>query len=121
MATEAGLDVGQGGMALIKTHPDYMSFGPGDRRVDRYPVELYTDFLDYVLTRYRDDFWLAHPSEIASYWRSLEPRAEHANTIPAASTLCASCRDAHAAGLLREYPPASLVTNTPLNLAVSIR
>jgi glycosyltransferase involved in cell wall biosynthesis len=98
----------KGGMALIKTHPDYMEFGAGDRQMDRYPVELYTEFLDYIQSGYGGQFWLAHPSEVARYWRGLRlPFIGSANTIPASSTFCASCRQAHAEGWLNYYPQAT--------------
>lgn len=94
-----------GGMALIKTHPDYMTFRTDDKRMDRYPVELYTDFLDYVRARYGDQFWLAHPSAVAQYWRGLRPAGVgHVNPIMSQPTFCDSCRRAHAEGWLSQYP-----------------
>jgi hypothetical protein len=95
--------VQNGGMALIKVHPDYMAFGPNDTRSDRYPAEFYTDFLDYLDSRYRGEFWLAHPSEVARYWRGLQ-QEQGANGISASKTFCSSCQRAHAAGWLSEYP-----------------
>lgn len=95
----------KGGMALIKTHPDYMAFRGKDERMDRYPVELYTDFLDYARTRYGGEYWLAQPSEVSHYWRGLQPPAvAGANTILAAETFCASCKRAQAKGWLSHYP-----------------
>ena len=61
----------RGGMALIKTHPDYMVFPGGRKRIDGYPVELYSDFLKYLRERYGDEAWFAQPSEVAAYWRRL--------------------------------------------------
>jgi hypothetical protein len=96
----------RGGMALIKTHPDYMVFSNERKPVDGYPVELYTDLLDYLGERYGDEAWFAQPSEVARYWRGLRPAdGESANTIAWRETLCASCRRAHAAGWLREFRP----------------
>jgi glycosyltransferase involved in cell wall biosynthesis len=94
----------KGGMALIKTHPDYMAFETGDTGIDRYPIELYTSFLDYIQSRYAGQFWLAHPSEVARYWRGLRRLGVGgSNPIAAPSTLCASCRQAHAEGWLTHY------------------
>lgn len=55
-----------GGMALVITHPDYMSFDgkPTDRE---YPVELYERLLKYVMTRYQDTCWFALPREVAVF------------------------------------------------------
>jgi hypothetical protein len=103
----------KGGMALIKTHPDYMAFSAKDRHIDRYPVEHYTDFLDYVQSRYKDEFWLASPSAVASYWRGLRPEeGSHGNKLATAETLCPSCRRACAEGLLSDYPRRAVAPQT---------
>jgi glycosyltransferase involved in cell wall biosynthesis len=95
----------KGGMVLLKSHPDYMAFGSADERKTRYPIELYTDFLDYIKDRYAGQFWLARPSEVARYWRGLGGSALGAdNTIVVPSTLCARCRQAHEDGWLSQYP-----------------
>jgi hypothetical protein len=70
---KAGTNVNLYGVAVIKTHPDYMALAGSDGRMDRYPVRFYTDFLDYVRQRYGDHVWLATPSEVARYWRELSP------------------------------------------------
>lgn len=57
----------KGGMALLITHPDYMSFESGTRRIDEYPAELYVDFLRYVEKKYRDRYWNALPREVAEH------------------------------------------------------
>jgi len=94
----------KGGMALIKTHPDYMVFPKEAGRIDGYPVGLYTDLLDYITARYGDEAWFAQPSEVARYWRSLRP-ASRENAIAWRETFCASCRQAHADGWLSQSCP----------------
>ena len=94
----------KGGMALIKTHPDYMVFPKERKRIDGYPVELYTDLLDYIRARYGDEAWFAQPAEVARYWRGLRP-ANKDNAIAWRETFCASCRQAHAEGWLCQSPP----------------
>lgn len=39
--------------------------------MDRYAFELYTEFLDYIQSRYAGQCWLLHPSEVARYWQGL--------------------------------------------------
>lgn len=97
----------KGGMALVKTHPDYMFFGEGKSEMTRYPVGFYTNFLDYVRARYGEEVWLATPSEVARYWRGLTP-ADANSVIPFPGTLCASCRQSHAMGWFHHYRPAEL-------------
>lgn len=59
-----------GGVALLKTHPDYMDFD-ADRspRGERYRADLYLHFLEYARTVYKDRFWHVVPRELARYWR----------------------------------------------------
>jgi hypothetical protein len=58
-----------GGMVLLNVHPDYVSFdqSPGE---DEYPAALYSDFLQHIARTYKDAYWLALPTEVASFFRS---------------------------------------------------
>ncbi|MGC9197086.1 MAG: glycosyltransferase [Syntrophobacteraceae bacterium] len=60
---------GHGGMALIITHPDYMSFNGIKAGFGKYPSHYYAQFLDYINTRYHGQFWNALPREIARFWK----------------------------------------------------
>jgi hypothetical protein len=54
-------------MALFITHPNYISFN--DRsHYEEYPVRYYTDFLEYVKSRYEGEYWHALPREVARFW-----------------------------------------------------
>jgi len=61
---------GNGGMALICTHPDYINFGRTPLKGDEYPASYYTDFLNYVLTHFKGQFWHVLPNELASFWQN---------------------------------------------------
>jgi hypothetical protein len=54
------------GMVLVNTHPDYMCFS-GTPKLEEYQVTLYQELLEYVSTRYKDQYWHALPCEVASY------------------------------------------------------
>jgi len=58
-----------GGMALLVTHPDYMSF-EGKPNYDEYPASKYAEFLKYINSKYKDRFWQALPREVARFWKS---------------------------------------------------
>jgi len=58
----------RGGMALVNTHPDYMSFEAGQLERDEYPADLYMEFLEYVRANYGDSFWHVLPREMAGFW-----------------------------------------------------
>jgi peptidoglycan/xylan/chitin deacetylase (PgdA/CDA1 family) len=59
----------QGGMALVNTHPDYMSFdGPVAR--DEYPAHHYVEFLSYVRQTYGGAVWPALPRDVARFFLS---------------------------------------------------
>lgn len=60
----------KGGMALIITHPDYMTFDSARPRVDEYPASLYEEFLSFVKDRYAGEFWHALPRDVARFWNT---------------------------------------------------
>ncbi len=60
---------GKGGMALLDSHPDYMSFIGGTPSYEEYSCKFYEDFLNYVRTRYGGIYWHALPSQVASFSR----------------------------------------------------
>jgi hypothetical protein len=72
--------------------------------VEGYPVEWYTDFLDYVASRYKKDVWITTPSAVARYWRSLASNHSEAEQIPWHETFCSICRLAHSEGWLYNFP-----------------
>lgn len=57
----------QGGMALLISHPDYMSF-EGPPNFDEYHPDLYRDLLSHIKTEYQGEYWHALPQELASFW-----------------------------------------------------
>lgn len=61
--------VQNGGMVLLDTHPDYMRFNGSPRNGYEYPVAFYEEFLDYVSNKYRGQYWLATPKEVAEWHR----------------------------------------------------
>jgi hypothetical protein len=54
------------GMVLLDTHPDYMSFRGRPSRSE-YRIELYTELLSYVRSRYEGRFWHVLPRQLAEY------------------------------------------------------
>jgi hypothetical protein len=62
----------KGGMALLNTHPDYMSFNEKKPGLEEFPVQYYLDFLNYVKLRYNDQYWHALPHEISSFIRNYQ-------------------------------------------------
>ena len=60
----------KGGMALLNTHPDYMSVN-GKRPIgEEYPLEYYIEFLEFIQSEYGNSCWHALPREIAKYYRT---------------------------------------------------
>src|SRR3989338_1066171 len=58
----------KGGMALLITHPDYMNFEGTNLGNEEYPVEYYIEFLEYIKTKYKEQYWHVLPKEIAQLW-----------------------------------------------------
>ena len=56
-----------GGMALFISHPDYMNFNSGNH-YEKYPIIYYEEFLTYIQTKYKDQYWQALPRDIAKFW-----------------------------------------------------
>ena len=62
----------KGGMALLNTHPDYMSFNGRTMSQEEFPVEFYVGFLNYINAKYKGLYWHSLPREVASFWRNFE-------------------------------------------------
>ena len=56
------------GMVLLNTHPDYMYFDDTQKTNMLYPANFYKEILEYILTKYHDQFIHFLPCEIAEYW-----------------------------------------------------
>jgi hypothetical protein len=67
-----------GGMALILTHPDHMSFSGRKLGPEEYPADYYSEFLEYIKLKYEGQYWHALPMEIARFWKKnrVESRIE---------------------------------------------
>ena len=61
--------VKNGGMALVITHPDYMNMGAGKCGMEEYASELYMEFLQYVKSEYKTQYWNPLPRELAQFWK----------------------------------------------------
>lgn len=62
-----------GGMALLNTHPDYISFSEKSLSPQEYPVSQYRDFLTHAKSIYNGSYWHALPQKIAAYRKSAKP------------------------------------------------
>ena len=94
--------VAHGGMALLTTHPDYMSF-EGKPASDEYPVSRYEEFLRYVREKYDGLFWEARPRDVARFYRASVPVASR-NTRKKVCMLVYSNYEAD--GRVRRYAEA---------------
>ena len=59
-----------GGMALLNTHPDYMSFNGTKPSFEEYPAEYYKEFLEYVAKEYEGRYWHALPRDVSKFWNT---------------------------------------------------
>ncbi len=59
--------VNKGGVALLNTHPDYMSL-EAKPQVDEFPAQLYLEFLKYIKETYKDQYWNPLPCDLARFW-----------------------------------------------------
>jgi peptidoglycan/xylan/chitin deacetylase (PgdA/CDA1 family) len=66
----------KGGMALLITHPDYMTFGSDKCQLEEYPVDYYEEFLDYINSRYSGQYWNPLPKDMAHFWKEAMVRRQ---------------------------------------------
>jgi hypothetical protein len=59
-----------GGMVLLNTHPDYMTFADEERQRDEFDVSLYEQFLLHIRETHKGAYWPALPREVARFWKS---------------------------------------------------
>jgi len=57
-----------GGMALVITHPDYMNFENKESTYKEFPIRYYEDFLEYIKSNYKDQYWHVLPKNMARFW-----------------------------------------------------
>jgi peptidoglycan/xylan/chitin deacetylase (PgdA/CDA1 family) len=58
-----------GGMALLITHPDYMSFDGRKPNIKEYPVKYYEELLNYIKSKYEGQYWHVLPKEMSHFWK----------------------------------------------------
>ena len=57
-------------LALLSTHPDYMSINEiNDSAKELYPVQYYIDFVQFVKEKYHDEYWNALPRQVAFFYK----------------------------------------------------
>jgi hypothetical protein len=60
----------RGGMALVLVHPDYIrpnEFPPGE---EEYTIDYYREILEYVMRKYKKQYYHALPREMVSMWKA---------------------------------------------------
>ncbi len=60
---------GNGGMALVNVHPDYIAFSDSSSPRE-YPVAMYTELLRHLATHYRGQYWNPLPRQLAEWYKS---------------------------------------------------
>lgn len=58
---------GKGGMAMVKTHPDYMVFDKKSNNSSMYPVSRYLELLTYLSDKYRGKYYHGTALDVSEY------------------------------------------------------
>ena len=58
---------GNSGMALVDVHPDYINF-ENKFSGEKYPLELYEEFLLYIKNKYNSQYWNVLPKTLAQFY-----------------------------------------------------
>lgn len=69
--------VANGGMVLLNSHPDYMSFDNRKPCIDEYPAENYYNFIKYIQINYSGLYWHVLPREMARFWKTESKNSYH--------------------------------------------
>lgn len=69
-----------GGMVLLDTHPDYMAMGSPASQ-DEYPVQFYLELLEYLRSRYQDQYWHVLPKDVARWVRAGSPAKLNGHSV----------------------------------------
>lgn len=64
-----------GGMALLNSHPDYMTLNGAPAERDEFPIANYEEFLRYAREKYEGAFWTATPREVSRFYCASVPLA----------------------------------------------
>ena len=94
-----------GGMAHIKTHPDYMNFGAVKNGPDEYDSRIYTDFLNYVKLKYDGQYWHSLPKEMAEFCMENINISHHGNESANGELLCRCCKESIGQGRITFLHP----------------
>lgn len=57
------------GLIFLRTHPDYINFDNLTVNISEYPVKYYKEVLEYITTKYKDQFWHVLPKDLATFWK----------------------------------------------------
>jgi glycosyltransferase involved in cell wall biosynthesis len=66
--------VEKGAMAMLDSHPDYMTMPGQAPTVQEFPGQYYRDLLDHVRTKYAGRYWAALPRDVAAYCKPFRPQ-----------------------------------------------
>jgi len=67
----------KGGMALLNVHPDNMNFKSRREKLDEYPFELYSEFLEFIRENYANQFHHCLPRELAYFFSNKYGRSSN--------------------------------------------
>jgi hypothetical protein len=54
-----------GGMVLVNVHPDYIDFNISSNSREEFSINLYKEFLIFLINSYKNDFLNTLPMELA--------------------------------------------------------
>lgn len=64
--------VKNGGLVLVNIHPDYINFNDSKGRKEEFSINLYIEFLNYIKSKYNNEYWHALPRDIANYVKQIQ-------------------------------------------------
>jgi len=94
-----------GGMAHLKTHPDYMTFN-NKTKLEEYPADYYAEFLEYIKNTYSGRYWHVLPKDMAQLCLAGLRNDEKNAMSNLSNILCPCCRNLIERGSISFLTPA---------------
>lgn len=57
------------GMVLLNVHPDYIDFENASKNYEKFNLNIYIEFLEYIKNNFSSEYWNALPIQLARYYK----------------------------------------------------
>jgi len=73
---------GNGGLALLNIHPDYLLFDSRVPKFETYPAYFCEEFFSFISLHYENQYWQPLPKDLAKFWCEWNTNAGGRKSVP---------------------------------------